>query len=102
MPVLHPLTFAQTFSGRLKGLQDRLDRLEDLLPHPAMSEEAQVELSAIQKRLLGMILDARHMSAPLLQAVERQYPDCMGRTPALSELGHQADRQERETEGWSH
>lgn len=102
MPSIHPLTFVQTFSGRLKGLQDRLDRLDDLLPHGAMSQEACREYGALQKRLLDFIMDTRQVSELVIEAVESRYPDCVERSRALSVLAEKAHRQERRLEACPH
>jgi len=102
MTVLHPLTFAQWLSSRLTTIQDRLDRLEGHLPHRQMSEEAKRELGILQKSLLDLILDTRHTDNDLIMALERQFPDYLERSQALSDVGGEADRLEREMEGCPH
>lgn len=65
MTELHPLTFARTVSMRLSGIQNRLDRLEDLLPLSELSADARRELRALQERLLDLILDKRSAALPM-------------------------------------
>ena len=56
MPHEHPLTYVQALVGRLTALQSRLDRLDDLLPHREIGQEAVREFALIQKHRVCTVM----------------------------------------------
>jgi hypothetical protein len=102
MPHEHPLTYVQALVGRLTALQSRLDRLDDLLPHREIGQEAVREFALIQKHLLDLIIRTRGSEREILGALERGFPDYMERSQALRDASDQAERMELEMEGCPH